>query len=101
LKGACVVLRRLVPSNGDWLSDFSENLDQNGFFKTPEALRERFAPYASPLAAVYCGSGVTACHNILACAIADLPWPRLYAGSWSDWITNPERPMVLGQDLPA
>jgi thiosulfate/3-mercaptopyruvate sulfurtransferase len=74
---------------------FADNLDEHGLFKSPEALRAQFEPYASPEATVYCGSGVTACHNILACAIADLPWPRLYAGSWSDWITNPERPMAL------
>ncbi|HBL56346.1 MAG TPA: sulfurtransferase, partial [Deltaproteobacteria bacterium] len=41
----------------------------------------------------YCGSGITACHNILAMYHAGLGDSRLYSGSWSDWITNPERPV--------
>ena len=45
----------------------------------------------------YCGSGVTACHNVLAAVVAGLPMPKLYAGSWSEWITHPERPVATGQ----
>jgi thiosulfate/3-mercaptopyruvate sulfurtransferase len=41
----------------------------------------------------YCGSGVTACHTILAMTLAGYPQPRLYAGSWSEWITNPQHPI--------
>lgn len=44
----------------------------------------------------YCGSGVTAAHNALAVAHAGLGLSRVYAGSWSDWITNSERPTVTG-----
>lgn len=44
----------------------------------------------------YCGSGVTACHNILAAVIAGLPMPKLYPGSWSEWITQSERPIATG-----
>ena len=47
-------------------------------------------------AVVYCGSGVTACHDVLAFAHAGLPLPRLYAGSWSEWITDPARPVAKG-----
>lgn len=79
---------------------FSKNLDASGNFKSAAALRERFEPHVTQGAIAYCGSGVTACHNILACAIADLPWPKLYPGSWSEWITDAERPMILGRDLP-
>jgi thiosulfate/3-mercaptopyruvate sulfurtransferase len=41
-----------------------------------------------------CGSGVTACHNILAMTSAGLPGGKLYAGSWSEWIRDPERPVA-------
>jgi len=43
-----------------------------------------------------CGSGVTACHNILAMASAGLPGGKLYAGSWSEWIRDPGRPVARG-----
>jgi thiosulfate/3-mercaptopyruvate sulfurtransferase len=46
----------------------------------------------------YCGSGVTSIHNILAMVHAGLKEPRLYAGSWSEWIRDPERPVVTGNE---
>jgi thiosulfate/3-mercaptopyruvate sulfurtransferase len=74
---------------------FAENL-RDGRFRSPAELRQRFAlaldGSAPEAAVVYCGSGVTACHDILAFAHAGLPLPRLYAGSWSEWITDPARP---------
>ncbi|HEX2875468.1 MAG TPA: sulfurtransferase [Polyangiaceae bacterium] len=74
---------------------FAENLE-NGRFRSPAELRARFAQALGDStpdeAVVYCGSGVTACHDILAFAHAGLPLPRLYAGSWSEWITDPIRP---------
>jgi thiosulfate/3-mercaptopyruvate sulfurtransferase len=42
----------------------------------------------------YCGSGVAACHNLLAMEIAGLGGAKLYAGSWSDWISDPKRPVA-------
>jgi thiosulfate/3-mercaptopyruvate sulfurtransferase len=45
---------------------------------------------------VYCGSGVTACHNALAMEHAGLPTPRVYVGSWSGWIADPDRPIATG-----
>ena len=78
---------------------FSENL-KDGRFRSPAELRERFAVAldgtAPEEAVVYCGSGVTACHDVLAFAHAGLPLPRLYAGSWSEWITDPTRATVKG-----
>lgn len=70
----------------------SDNLDESGYFKTPAQLDAEL-PQSQ---ASYCGSGVTACHNILAYAIAGRPLPRLYAGSWSHWIRDPARPVATG-----
>jgi len=74
---------------------FADNL-RDGRFRPPAELRQRLtqALDGSPPedAIVYCGSGVTACHDILAFAHAGLPLPRLYAGSWSEWITDSARP---------
>jgi thiosulfate/3-mercaptopyruvate sulfurtransferase len=47
-------------------------------------------------AVMYCGSGVSACHNLLAMEHAGLPGSPLYVGSWSEWSSNPERPVETG-----
>lgn len=74
---------------------FMENVDEEGRFLPAGALRERFLKIlsgAQPEESVfYCGSGVTACHNLLAMKYAGLGMARLYPGSWSEWITDPER----------
>jgi thiosulfate/3-mercaptopyruvate sulfurtransferase len=73
---------------------------REGRFLPPAELRARLdaalAGTAPEAAVTYCGSGVTACHNVLAFAHAGLPLPRLYAGSWSEWITDPSRPVAKG-----
>lgn len=74
---------------------FTDNLHE-GRFKSPGALKARFRELAiddETEAVCYCGSGVTATHNILALLLAGFPEPVLYAGSWSDWITDPSRPI--------
>jgi thiosulfate/3-mercaptopyruvate sulfurtransferase len=75
---------------------FTENLSNTGCFLSPEQLQQRFAQLfgdKSPEAAVaYCGSGVTACHNLFALCLAGYPLAKLYPGSWSEWITDPVRP---------
>lgn len=67
---------------------FSENLDQNGCFLTPEKLRQKYSEFLKgkqEKLIVHCGSGVTACHTILALVHAGFPVPHLYVGSWSEW----------------
>ncbi len=75
----------------------AENTLADGRWLTPEQLKTRFTPWfdSGKELVSYCGSGVTACHNILAAVEAGLPEPRLYAGSWSEWITDPQRPVAL------
>jgi thiosulfate/3-mercaptopyruvate sulfurtransferase len=78
---------------------FAGNL-RDGRFLPPAELRAGLAAALDGTppeqAIVYCGSGVTACHDVLAFARAGLPLPRLYAGSWSEWITDPARPTARG-----
>jgi len=77
---------------------FRENLQANGRFKPAAELRAEWLMVlagASPEQVVHqCGSGVSACHNILAMEIAGLPGSRLYAGSWSEWCTDCGRPVA-------
>jgi thiosulfate/3-mercaptopyruvate sulfurtransferase len=79
---------------------FKDNLDAQGRFLPPEALREAFAPLlagGTPIDVVHqCGSGVTACHNLLAMEHAGLPGALLYPGSWSEWCADPARPIARG-----
>jgi len=76
------------------------NLGPDGHFLPPEELRQRFLSAIGdvpPNRVVHsCGSGVTACHNLLAMEVAGLAGSRLYVGSWSEWIRSPERPVATG-----
>ncbi|HTY64664.1 MAG TPA: sulfurtransferase [Acidobacteriota bacterium] len=77
-----------------------ENVTPEGKFHPPEILRRRFENLMKAISPenviCYCGSGVTAAHTILAIALAGLGRPRLYAGSWSEWITDAARPIATG-----
>ena len=77
---------------------FAGNLDSEGNLKSKPELRKIYLELLNGLSAdkavTYCGSGVTACHNILSMYYAELGDSRLYSGSWSDWITVPERPIA-------
>lgn len=80
---------------------FRENLAADGRFKAPDALRAELSALLgtrAPEAVVHqCGSGVSACHNMLALAHAGLPVGRLYVGSWSEWCADPSRPVATGR----
>ena len=77
---------------------FTENLDANGAFLAPEILNEKYAKalaeYKTENVIVHCGSGVTACHTLLAIDYAGLAIPKLYVGSWSEWSRN-DKKMIL------
>ena len=78
---------------------FKNNLDAEGRFKSPEQLRSEFGDLVrEPSSAIMqCGSGVTACHNLLALEIAGMPGAWLYPGSWSEWCADPSRPVAKGE----
>jgi len=79
---------------------FQENLDETGRFLPAEALRERYEQTLdgreSQGVICMCGSGVTACHTLLALQVAGIEGGRLYAGSWSEWIRDPSREIATG-----
>ena len=76
---------------------FKENLNDDGTFKSPEILHEKYAEILKNIPsnkiAVHCGSGVTACHTLLALEYAGFDIPNLYVGSWSEWSRN-EKPVA-------
>lgn len=77
---------------------FTENLDTDGGFLAPEILKEKYsealADYKIENVIVHCGSGVTACHTLLAIDYAGLELPKLYVGSWSEW-SRSNKKMIL------
>lgn len=79
---------------------YKNNLTEEGRFKSAEALRGEFEQLIgdrSPAAVVHqCGSGVTACHNLLAMEVAGLSGAKLYPGSWSEWCADITRPVATG-----
>jgi len=81
---------------GAFNAPFQDNLAANGRFKPPEELRKLYEKYTSPI--VSCGSGVTACHDAFAMELAGLPPARVYVGSWSDWSSDPNRPIAIGAE---
>jgi thiosulfate/3-mercaptopyruvate sulfurtransferase len=80
---------------------YEGNINIDGKFKPDDYLRDRFLDVLNnvkPTNIIHmCGSGVTACHNLLAMEHAGLSGSKLYAGSWSEWITDNRRPVVTGE----
>jgi thiosulfate/3-mercaptopyruvate sulfurtransferase len=79
---------------------FRDNLGPLGYFRSPDELRAAFATvldgYRPEQTISQCGSGVTACHNLLAMEVAGLPGAALYPGSWSEWCVQPGAPIATG-----
>nr|WP_315153005.1 sulfurtransferase [uncultured Flavobacterium sp.] len=71
---------------------FTQNLEENGFFLAPEILKDKYSAILAESSAentiVHCGSGITACHTLLAIHHAGFTMPKLYVGSWSEWSRN-------------
>jgi thiosulfate/3-mercaptopyruvate sulfurtransferase len=79
---------------------YTENVLPDGTFKQSDTLRAEFAPFigTAPPATIVntCGSGVSACHNLLAMELAGIAGTKLYPGSWSEWCADPARPIARG-----
>jgi thiosulfate/3-mercaptopyruvate sulfurtransferase len=82
---------------------FGRNLDASGTFRSPEEIRQQLDSQLGPLGhtapdhiVCYCGSGVTACHNLLAFEHAGITGAKLYPGSWSEWSSDEKRPVETG-----
>jgi thiosulfate/3-mercaptopyruvate sulfurtransferase len=80
---------------------YLNNLEANGSFRSPEALADQYrsiigGPTADRVI-VHCGSGVTACHTLLALEVAGIHGARLYSGSWSEWSRN-QKPVSRGKN---
>jgi thiosulfate/3-mercaptopyruvate sulfurtransferase len=77
-----------------------DNVSAEGTFKAPAELKKEFLSVLhgrKPDEVIhYCGSGVAACHNLLAMELAGLKGGKLFAGSWSEWIADPKRPQERG-----
>lgn len=77
---------------------FKDNLAPDGRFKDAATLRTELGAIVGDAnsAVMQCGSGVTACHNLLALEVAGMPGAKLYPGSWSEWVSDPTRPVATG-----
>lgn len=77
---------------------YKDNLTAEQTMQPMDKLRDRIAPFAEKEIIVYCGSGVTACSNLLALHSAGRTDAKLYAGSWSDWVSYKDNPVATGEE---
>jgi thiosulfate/3-mercaptopyruvate sulfurtransferase len=91
-----------IPGARNW--PYTQNMGADGTFKPAADLAAGFAGFLGttpPSAVIHqCGSGVTACHNVLAMAVAGYPLTTLYPGSWSEWVADPLHPVATGPAAP-
>lgn len=87
-----------IPGARNW--PWMENLDQRGFFRGRDELEKRFAALPDDMERVvfHCGSGVSACVNLLVLEHIGRPGAKLYTGGWSDWCSVPENPVAVGDE---
>ena len=103
-RGAPAYLGETDPSAGGHIPGAlnlpaGDTLTKDGKMRSPEELRAHFEQLAAAEdVTVYCGSGVSACCNILAMRVAGIDTARLYPGSWSDWSSYPDHPAARGPD---
>jgi len=74
------------------------NLDASGRFRPQAELAGDLADLAGADVGAYCGSGITAAHTVLALELAGIGGAALYPGSWSEWVTDPDRPVATGEE---
>lgn len=74
------------------------NLDATGRFLSQAELAEDLGDLGASPVGAYCGSGITAAHAVLALEVAGIPGAALYPGSWSEWVTDPDRPVATGDE---
>ena len=84
-----------IPGARNW--PMARNLEDDGRFVPESRLRAAFTDLAGQEVGAYCGSGITASHTVLALELAGIP-AALYPGSWSEWVTDPARPVATGDE---
>jgi thiosulfate/3-mercaptopyruvate sulfurtransferase len=84
-----------IPGARNW--PMARNLDDGGRLRAKDELTEAFAELGDAEIGAYCGSGITAAHTVLALELAGIE-AALYPGSWSEWVTDPERPVATGDE---
>ncbi|MGH2895383.1 MAG: sulfurtransferase, partial [Solirubrobacteraceae bacterium] len=86
-----------IPGARNW--PMARNLGDTGRFRPQAELAEAFGDLAGTEVGAYCGSGITAAHTVLALELGGIRGAALYPGSWSEWVTDTDRPVATGDEL--